>query len=411
MRIVVASKFWYLRGGLERVMFDEVELLTGAGHEVAAFSTTHPSNVASPWEHYFAPYIELGAGSRAPVTPAQKMLAAVRMFENSAAARYFARLLDDFVPDVVHIHGIHRQISPSILRETSRRRIPVVQTLHDYHHICPADVLLRGGVTPCDPPLCRTVHTLPAISNRCVRDSTAASALSAAETTYQRVRRSYEKGVAAFVAPSRFLADKMLGGSWTVPIHVVPNCTPSGPPHAVSGRGDYFIYAGRLSPEKGVEVLLAAAAEANVHVVIAGDGPLRASLEMRFPAADFRGHLDASGLQGLLAGARAAVVPSVCLENAPMSVLEAMSAGVPVIVSSIGGIPELVRDGVEGLLVPAGQVSVLAVALRTLADDAALSSEMGARGIERVKAEYSPQLHLSRLVSVYDTVISPRRPE
>ncbi len=128
MRIVVASKFWYLRGGLERVMFDEVELLAGAGHEVAAFSTTHPSNVASPWEHYFAPYIELGAGSE-PVTPAQKMLAAVRMFENSAAARYFARLLDDFVPDVVHIHGIHRQISPSILRETSRRRIPVVQAL------------------------------------------------------------------------------------------------------------------------------------------------------------------------------------------------------------------------------------------------------------------------------------------
>ena len=143
MRILVANKFWYRRGGLERVMFDELSWLADAGHEVAHFSTAHPDNDPSPWSEYFAAYLELGSHSRLPVR--ERALAAGRIFHNGAAAGSFARLLDVFRPDVVHLHGIHRQISPSILSETRRRRLPVVQTLHDYHHVCPADCCSTRG--------------------------------------------------------------------------------------------------------------------------------------------------------------------------------------------------------------------------------------------------------------------------
>ena len=122
MRILVANKFWYRRAGLERVMFDEIGWLEDAGHEVAHFSTQHPENDASPWSDYFAPYLEIGP--QTTLTPREKAIAVERMFWNTAAARRFARLLRDFRPDVVHVHGIHRQISPSILARGAAGRSP-----------------------------------------------------------------------------------------------------------------------------------------------------------------------------------------------------------------------------------------------------------------------------------------------
>src|SRR5659263_295399 len=105
MRILMASKFWYLRGGLERVMFDEVAWLEEAGHEVAHFSTAHPDNLPSTWSEYFAPYIELG--ERARLVPSDRALALGRMFYNAEAAKRFRRQLAAFRPHVVHVHGIH----------------------------------------------------------------------------------------------------------------------------------------------------------------------------------------------------------------------------------------------------------------------------------------------------------------
>ncbi len=142
LRILVANKFWYHRGGLERVMFDEISWLEEAGHEVAHFSTQHPQNVPSPWSDYFVPYLELGEGGN--LRAAQKLRAAARMFYSREAAARFTRLLLEFRPDVIHVHGIHRQLSPSVLVAAHARGIPVIQTMHDYHAFCCADVLLRG---------------------------------------------------------------------------------------------------------------------------------------------------------------------------------------------------------------------------------------------------------------------------
>lgn len=403
MRVLVASKFWYPRGGLERVMFGEIEALEKRGIEFAHFSTQHPDNISSPWESYFAPYSELGGG--AGLGARESATAAWRMFANAPAARVFSALLDEFGPDLVHVHGIHRQISPSILFAAKSRGIPVVQSLHDAHHVCPADVLLRGGREVCDPRSCGVYNYLPAITNRCVRGSAAASALSAAETTFQRVRRAYERTVTRFVAPSRYLARVMSEGGWDgVPIDVLPNGV-SIPATTQRSPSGYFLVAGRLSAEKGVAHALDAARRGGQRVIVAGTGPLSEALQADFPEAQFVGHVSPERVGELLDSAIASVVPSVVPENAPMSVLEAMARGVPVVAVSLGGIPELVSSR-SGILVEPGDVDGLSRAMHKLADDPLAASEMGRAGRERVAAEFTINRHAEALLTVYETALT-----
>lgn len=400
MRVVVANKFWYRRGGLERVMFDEVAWLGESGHEVAHFSTAHPANDPSPWGEFFVPYVELGVGGG--LGTREKLVAAARMFSNGDARRRFSRLLSEFRPDVVHVHGIHRQISPSILEAAHRSGVPVVQTLHDYHHICPADVLLWRGETVCEPRRCGSLCYGAAVRGRCVRGSLAASALSAAETSFQRMRRVYGRAVVRFISPSVFLADAMAAGGWGVPCDVVPNAVP------VAGEwrgGDYVLFAGRLSHEKGVSTLLEAAGRAGVRAIVAGEGPLEVELRARFGRTEFLGRVDGETVQRLIEGSLACAVPSTCYENAPMSVLEPMASGAPVVASAIGGIPELIEDGESGLLVRPGDVEDLARALARLRDDRSLARRLGLAARESVSAHFSPEQHVRSLLQTYEAAM------
>ena len=405
MRVLVVSKFWYLRGGLERVMFDEIAGLEAAGHHVAGFSTSHPDNQESPWSCYFAPYLELGRESS--LSRIDRVRAIRRMFSNRSAAAAIDRLLVDFRPDIVHAHGIHRQLSPSILFAAKRRGIPVVQTLHDYHHVCPADVLLRSGSEACIPPSCGPLDTTPCVVNRCVRGSLAASAVSAAETSWQRARRAYERTVDRFISPSSFLAGIMRDGGWTVPITVVPNAVAARRDPERSDEG-FFLMASRLSPEKGIHIAARAARAAGVTLVVLGDGPERERLLAEFPGLDVRGHVSADEVERQLLRCRAVVVSSTAIENAPMSVLEAMNLGVPVISSSVGGVPEQVRDRCDGILVPPGDVEALTTALRQLAGDPGLAARMGQSARKRAQTEFSFDRHMQSLIEVYEQELPPK---
>jgi glycosyltransferase involved in cell wall biosynthesis len=401
MRILVTNKFWYRRGGLERVMFDEIAWLEAAGHETAHFSTRHPENLPSPWSGYFAPYLELGAlGS---TTPRDRATAAGRMFWNAEAARRFARLLDDFRPDVVHLHGIHRQISPSILFEARRAGVPVVQSLHDHNLICASGDLLLAGARVCSPPHCTAANVLPCAVHRCVQQSVAKSALAAAELFWRRWLLRYETLVDAFISPSHYLAEAIArGGIHRRPIHVLPNAVPFLPASDGETPGEGFVYASRLSPEKGLLTLMRAVELAGVTLTVAGTGPLYESLVARNPqGVRFTGRVDGAEVDRLLAHCRAAVVPSECVENAPMAVLEAMRLGRPVIASRTGGIPEQVRDGVDGLLFTAGDELQLAAALRLLADEPALADRLGRAARDRVASLSSPETHLHALLDIY----------
>lgn len=409
MRILVANKFWYRRAGLERVMFDEIEWLEAAGHEVAHFSTQHPENDVSPWSAYFAPYLELGP--QTTLSPREKATAVGRMFWNAVAARQFARLLRDFRPDVVHAHGIHRQISPSILVEARRAGVPVVQTLHDYHPICASGDLLLGGQSACDPPRCGPLDVLPSLFHGCVHQSRTKSTLGAAELVWRRWALRYERFVDVFVSPSRYLARVVSTyGIRHRPIRVLPNAIPAPERLPEVAPGDYFVYAGRLSREKGLGTLMRAVEAARVPLVVAGTGPLEESLRADAPpGVRFLGRLPGDEVDHLLAGSRAAVVPSEWAENAPMAVLEPMVLGRPVVATRMGGIPEQVRDGVDGVLVDAGDGLQLAAALRVLSDDAALADRLGRSARRRATTTFGPQAHLDGLLGIYAAAIQAAR--
>jgi glycosyltransferase involved in cell wall biosynthesis len=408
MRILVANKFWYSRGGQERVAMDEARWLAAAGHEVAHFAPAHPENEASEWSGYAPPYLELGRGGG--LSASEKALAAVRLFYNAPARRQFARLLDDFRPDVVHIHGIHRQLSSSVLFETIRRGIPVVQTLHDYHHVCASGDLLRGGSETCIPRSCGTLNTGPAIANRCCQGSAAVSMLLGSETSWAKLSGIYERAVRRFISPSRFLACLITQAGWTRrPIDLVPNATDIADSVTRQGTGDYFVYAGRLSREKGVRTLLEAARRSGVPVRVAGTGPEEAALRAAAPpSVEFLGHVSVAQVGQLLSRARAAVLPSECLENLPMGVIEAMAIGVPVIATDRGGIPELLRYGENGFVYPAGDVGALETAMRRLWEDAELAERMGRAGAGFAAVEFAADTHVERLERVYRLAMESR---
>lgn len=402
-RVLVANKFWYLRGGLERVMFDEIGQLAARGVEVAHFSMDHPDNDRSPWESYFAPHVELGKD--ADLSAWERFRAAANLFWNREAAARFGRLLNDFGPELVHVHGVHRQLSPSILFAARERGIPVVQTLHDAHHVCPADVLLRGGDSVCLPRACGKHNFLPAVTNRCVRGSVAASALSAAETAWQRTTGTYQRTVTRFIAPSHHLARVMHEGGWAVtPIDIIPN----GITTAFGSReaGDFLFIAGRLSPEKGVDLALEAAARLDLRIVVAGDGPESERLRSRFPAAEFLGHVTRDVVAEYLARCTALLLTSCVPENAPMSLLEAMASGVPVVAPRLGGVPEIVEDGVSGLLFTPGEIDELVGAVRRLAEEPGLAETVSEAARKRVERCFTLERHTDLLLKTYAAALS-----
>ena len=274
------------------------------------------------------------------------------MFYSVEAAKRFRRQLADFRPHVVHVHGIHRQLSPSILVEARRAGIPVVQTLHDFHPVCPSDTLLRGGSEACVPPQCRGRNLLPCVVHRCVRGSVAASAVSAAELLWRRWLIGYARSRRvvhrAQSLPGRRGPRRRMESASDSPWCRMPCPTP--PP---SAPGDFFLYAGRLSREKGVTTLLAAAVRSKVPLIVAGDGPQARELRGVAPATvRFVGRATASEVAQLLHGCLAAVVPSEWPENAPHGGPGTHGGGQTSGRQSCGGIPEQMRDGVEGILVP-----------------------------------------------------------
>ena len=399
MRILVVNKFGFVRGGLERGMFGDIEALRALGHEVELFATAHPENVPARFAASFPPYHEIGVGSAGGP-------AAVRdMFSNRDAATAIATVIEEFRPDVVHCHGIHRHLSPSVLDAAHAKGVPTVLSAHDFFLVCPANVLLRGGSEPCYPRRCGTRLYGGVLAHRCVQHSAARSALAGLELSFQRIRRSYERGIDRIVAPSAFLARVLAEGGFdparisVVPNGVEPSAIATLPPADRSG----FLYAGRLSPEKGVDHAIEAAIRAGVALGVAGGGPLAGALAAR-QEAHLLGHLDAPELSRRMSRARALILPSVGYENAPMTILEAMAVGTPVIASAIGGIPEQIEDGVHGLLVPPGDVDALAAAMRRLAADDDLVARLGAAARERAEREFSIGNHLEQLLAVYRDV-------
>lgn len=381
-------------------MFDLMAGYERAGHEVVPFSMKSAQNMASEYASYFVEEVDYAA-----VRGAGRLSAAVQAIWSGAAKRKLEALVAKVRPDVAHLHNFHHQLSPSIVDGLREAGVPAVHTLHDYKVICPNYLLYTEGA-PCE--RCRGGRFWEAVRHRCVRGAVAPSVVAAVEMHFHRWRRTLERGVHRLVSPSRFLRDKLVEfGEDEARVTVVPNGLALDTVPAGRGAREGFLYAGRLSREKGVETLIrAVAATPEVRLTVAGTGPLEAELR-RFasPAEDrieFVGHLERDEVLARVRAVRAVVLPSEWYENAPMSALEALASATPVIATSLGGLPEIVRDDETGRIVPPGDVAALGRALRELQEDAGQAERWGRRGREVVAAEYTLDRQVQRMLRVLE---------
>jgi len=397
MKVLLVNKFYYPKGGADIHVLRLEELLTAAGHEVAVFAMAHPENKPSKWSPYFVSQVDF---SRVTFSW-QGLRAAGRAIWSFEAARKMKKLLQDFQPDVVHLHNIYHQISPSILPVIKKSGVRVVQTLHDYALLSP-NYTLSGHGGMCEHG--RDGKWYELLVHRCIKGSFAASLLDTIAMYLQRGSARYLSTVHQFISPSTFL--KKFSQDWfhrELSIAVLPNFT-EAQPVSVS-RKEHLLYVGRLSAEKGVDQFIRAVATTKVPAIIVGDGPERKKLEalaatLRVSNLSFLGSVLPERIPALLAEARALVVPSQWYENYPLVILESFAQGTPVIGSRMGGIPELVQDGVSGWTYDATDESALQSLMVTSQKEPEKFSAL-AEGCRAVAREHTPGGYLKKLEALY----------
>jgi len=402
MKIVLVNKFLYPRGGDCLYTLRLMELLQNKGQSIIPFSMCHPSNPITGYEIYHVPYIDFNDELKNfSLTNAFKVIS--RSIINTRAARLMSKLIDDLKPDIVHLQNIHHQLTPAIVLAAAERNVPIVWTMHDYILNCPNDNFFCHGRI-CT--RCARGNNVHAVIHRCKKGSLAASLLAAFECTLYNPKR-LANYVFRFICPSHFMAEMLYrNGMPTEKVAVVPNFLV--PVEIPSTGDDYFLYSGRLAPEKGVDTLLEAFKDIDKpKLLIAGEGPQRNFLQNRaeqlgIKNVRFLGHRTPQEIQRLLAGCRAAIVPSVCYENLPYAIMEAMAAGKPVIASRIGGIPEMVEHEVTGLLFDPGNPDELAEMLDRISNDKKGAALMGQAGKNKVRRFYSADRHYELLKEIYD---------
>jgi glycosyltransferase involved in cell wall biosynthesis len=404
MTVLQVNKFHYLKGGAERYYLDVGRLLESGGERVAHLAMQHPENLAAGPDDVFVSEVDYRSVMSLP-SKVRQGLRSIYNVEASRAAHGIARRLR---PAIAHLHNIYHQLTPSVVRALDAEGVPIVQTLHDYKLVCPAYLLITNGEI-CE--RCRGGRYYQTVIHRCLLDSRAASAAGMFEAYLHRWIRSYEK-VRLFICPSRFLLEKLASfGVDRGRLVDLPYFLPIDRYVPAAETDGYYVYAGRLSREKGVATLLEAHAHlpqgARPALRILGDGPIRPALEARSLAlgltdVTFEGYQPPARLHEIVARARFVVVPSEWYENYPYAILEAFALARPVVGTRIGGIPELVRDGETGVTAPAFDPVGLAAGIGILISDPPKADEMGKAARSWVGANLAPAKHLERLVALYE---------
>jgi glycosyltransferase involved in cell wall biosynthesis len=366
--------------GENRMVEQEVELLRRAGDTVV------------PYVRESDEIADFGSGARAWL-PA-------RVVWSPQDRRALTRLVARERPDIAHVHNTFPLISPSAIHALASLGIPTVMTLHNFRLFCANGLLFRDG-RPCEE--CLGSSPLPGVVHGCYRGSRAATAPIALSTTAHRWLGTWNR-VASFVTLSSFAREKVVAGGLP-PARVVVKPNFVQPPSRVrEGPGAQYVFLGRLTPEKGADVLVSAWSADLGRLLVAGDGPERRGLEQQARAhggtVRFLGSLSPRECGELLRSARALVVPSRAYEGFPVAVVEAYAHGVPVIAPAHGAFPEVVEDGVTGLLFRAGDAADLRARMRTLADPQR-SLEMGAAARHAYETRYTPERNLRALHAIY----------
>jgi glycosyltransferase involved in cell wall biosynthesis len=406
MKILSVNKFYHVYGGADRHFFELNEVYRQAGHQVIPFAMHHPRNYPSEYDQYFVSYINFWDDPGWQ----DRIRAPGRVLYSGEARRKIRRLIEDTQPDIAHVHLIYHQISPSILPVIKEHGIPIVQTLQDYKPICSTYSMVSQGKV-CE--RCRGGRFYQGAFQRCNHGSLSASLLNSVEMYLHHALGWYDLPD-VYVAPSDFLRRKMIEfGMPSDRLVHIPNFVNTDTFTYSGTCDDYFLYAGRLVPIKGVGTLLRAMGyvrSRNVRLVIVGTGPQQPELEsltaqLCLQNVEFVGYQSGDQLRALMANAMFSILPSEWYENCPISVLETMAIGKPTIGAGIGGIPELIDHGADGLLFESGNAEDLAEKIESLVADPRRCREMGRSAREKAVRQYSHEQHYQAILDVFRRVM------
>lgn len=391
MKILICHNYYRSSApsGEDAVAENEINLLREHGHEVITY-TKHNDDLDDS-------------------TFAKKLSIAKNTIWSSKTHNELSEFLAQHKPDIAHFHSIFPQISPSAYKACYDSNVPVVHTLHNFRSICPGALLQRDEKV-CE--LCLHGSILNSLKYKCYRNSYLATGALTATIIFNRFISSYTKYVSQYIALTDFATSRMVLGQ--IPrdlISIKPNFLPLSPEPG-TGDGNYAVYVGRLSIEKGVKTLFSAWKDIDMKLKVIGDGPLMEELK-NLPSEDlknieFCGYLDRATILEIISNATFQLVPSEWYEGFPMVLLEAFSCGTPVIGSDIGSIGEIVENDITGMKFIPGNIESLKSTIRKMLSDKNKLNEMRISARKVFDSKYSKEISYNILINIYKNAIKAR---
>lgn len=391
MKILLIHNRYQQPGGEDSVFQAENDLLSGYGHEIDQMVLDN-SSIKTVFD---------------------RCLSGLKTLYNPDSARLLKTKIQSFHPDVIHVHNFFPLVSASIFFMAKRLGIPVVVTLHNYRLICPSATLFyQGRIYE------KSIHSIfpfDAILKGVYRNSKVQTAAVALMTAVHRLLGTWKNKIDVYIVLTQFAKEKFEESTLAILVEklvVKPNFVKDCG-RGNTGRDDFFLFVGRLTEEKGIRTLLKAAKLYKFNLTIVGDGPLRNVVEdyaSQCANICYPGFQDKSVVMNYMKKCKALIFPSIWYEGFPVTILEAFSAGTPVIASRLGSMKEIVSDRVNGLHFEPGNANDLGSKIIEMTTDKKLAGELSDQARQTYLNQYTPDRNYSQLMGIYRWVIDGKQP-
>ncbi|MEH1910064.1 MAG: glycosyltransferase family 4 protein [Nostoc sp.] len=395
MKVLLIHNHYRLAGGEDGVVKAEQSLLKANGHQVSLLEVSN-LDIKNTWD---------------------KIATAISAIYSYSAKQQVRIKISQLRPDVVHVHNFFPLLSPSIYDACREHGLSIVQTLHNYRLACPKAMPFRDAKVCVD---CFG-QTVPwsSVVHGCYRNSRLQSSVIAAMNSWHRLRGTWQEQVDAYIVFTQFQKDKMLqAGLPAEKLYIKPNFVFAPDSRNQNGEhSDYLLFVGRLSEEKGVSVLIDAYVQKKlcIPLKIVGDGPCRQKLQQQIKNTssenfiEFLGFQDKPTVLALMQNARFLVFPSIWYEGFPLTIAEAFACGLPVLVSKLGSMVEIVEDGVTGLHFEAGNHRDMAAKIEWATTHPEAMRTMGKNARQVYETKYAPEANYRQLMAIYQQVINKKK--
>jgi len=387
MKILSVHNTYQKPGGEDQVFAQEAELLRAHGHQVLLYQASNDQ-----------------------VTGVNPLVLLGNTIWNKPIHQELRALMRREKPDIVHVHNTFPVISPAVYYAANGEGIPVVQTLHNYRMLCPAATLFRDGHV-CEECVTKPIPW-PGVLHSCYRDSRLASAAAVAMLATHNYKQTWSKAISAYIALTGFARDKFIEGGFPAEkIFVKPNYMQNDP-GAGEGQGNYALFVGRLTVEKGISTLIEAWRQIgnDLPLQIAGDGSQAAKVEKasrEMESVTWLKWLPRPEIIERMKNASVLILPSTWYEGFPMIIAEAFAVGLPVIASNLGSMSSIVDHQRTGLHFEPGNAGALAEAVRWWTTHPDETAFMRSEARLEYETKYTAEENYAQMMNIYDSVLVP----